>query len=159
MLAVAAKTIAVSSRFEQSPTEVNGMVLVGFAGFVDPIKSTAAAAVRQLGAAGVSMKVLTGDAPKVAEYSARWPGTSQPHRDRRRHGQAVGFPSRRNCLPENSIRQMDPQQKARIVTALRAGGHTVGFIGDGINDSSALRVADVGSVSIRRPKSPGMRRI
>ena len=41
VLAVAAKTIAVSSRFEQSPTEVNGMVLVGFAGFVDPIKSTA----------------------------------------------------------------------------------------------------------------------
>jgi hypothetical protein len=49
VLAVAAKAIAVSSRFEESPTDVNGMVFVGFV--VDrPIKSTAAAAVRQLGA-------------------------------------------------------------------------------------------------------------
>ena len=145
VLAVAAKTIALSSRFEESPTDMNGMVLVGFVGFVDPIKSTAAAAVRQLGAAGVSVKVLTGDAPKVAEYFCEMAGlpagriVTGADIDKLSDSRLGEIVCRRTVFA-----RIDPQQKARIVTALRAGGHTVGFIGDGINDSSALRVADVG---------------
>ncbi len=145
VLTVAAKTIAVSTRFEESPTDVNGMVLVGFVGFVDPIKSTAAAAVRQLGAAGVSVKVLTGDAPKVAEYFCEMAGlpagriVTGADIDKFSDSRLGEIVCRRTVFA-----RIDPQQKARIVTALRASGHTVGFIGDGINDSSALRVADVG---------------
>jgi Mg2+-importing ATPase len=145
VLAVAAKTIALSSRFEESPTDVKGMVLVGFVGFVDPIKSTAAAAVRQLGAAGVSVKVLTGDAPKVAEYFCEMAGlpagriVTGADIDKLSDFRLGEIVCRRTVFA-----RIDPQQKARIVTALRASGHTVGFIGDGINDSSALRVADVG---------------
>jgi Mg2+-importing ATPase len=121
------------------------MVLVGFVGFVDPIKSTAAAAVRQLGAAGVSVKVLTGDAPKVAEYFCEMAGlpagriVTGADIDKLSDSRLGEIVCRRTVFA-----RIDPQQKARIVTALRASGHTVGFIGDGINDSSALRVADVG---------------
>ena len=145
VLAIAAKNVAATSRFDRPPADEDGMVLVGFVGFVDPIKSTAAAAVRQLAAAGVSLKVLTGDAPKVAEYFCRMAGLPIGHivtgadidtLSDRRLAELVG---RRTVFA-----RIDPQQKARIVSALRTGGHTVGFIGDGINDSSALRVADVG---------------
>ena len=121
------------------------MVLVGLVGFVDPIKSTAAAAVRQLGAAGVSVKVLTGDASKVAQYFCAMAGlpagriVTGADIDKLSDARLGEIVCRRTVFA-----RIDPQQKARIVTALRASGHTVGFIGDGINDSSALRVADVG---------------
>ena len=99
------------------------MVLVGFAGFVDPIKSTAAAAVRQLGAAGVSMKVLTGDAPKVAEYFCEMAGLPAGHVYRRRHRQAVGFARLGEIVCRRTVfARIDPQQKARIVTALGPAG-------------------------------------
>jgi Mg2+-importing ATPase len=145
VLAVAAKIVAVTSRLDDVPTTVDGMVLVGFVGFVDPIKSTAAAAIRQLGGAGVSVKVLTGDAPKVAEHLCAMAGLPAGHVVT---GQDIDHLSDRRLSELLSRRtifaQIDPQQKARIVSALRAGGHTVGFLGDGINDTSALRVADVG---------------
>ena len=106
VLAVAAKAIAVSSRFEESPTDVNGMVLVGFVGFVDPIKSTAAAAVRQLGSGRCQRESADRGCAEGCGIFLRdgWV-TGRPHRDRRRHRQAVGCPPRRNCLSENGIRQ------------------------------------------------------
>ncbi len=145
VLAVAAKTVAATSLYDRSPTEVTGMVLVGFVGFVDPIKSTAATAVHQLVAADVSLKVLTGDAPKVAEYFCRMAGLPIGHIVT---GSDIDTLSDRRLAELVSrttvFASIDPQQKARIVSALRTCGHTVGFIGDGINDSNALRVADVG---------------
>lgn len=145
VLAVAAKTIPATDGGERPPTDLDGMVLVGFVGFVDPIKSTAEAAVARLDAAGVSVKVLTGDAPKVAQRFCELVGLPAEH-------VVTGAELERLCerrlsqmVRERTVfAQLDPQQKARIVSALRADGHTVGFVGDGINDSSALRVADVG---------------
>lgn len=145
VLAIAAKPIAFSSRLDYPSHEAAGSVLVGFVGFVDPIKVTAAAAVHGLEAAGISAKMLTGDAPEVAEHVCRAAGLPIGH--------IVTGPEIDDLSPEQLselacrttvFAGIDPQHKARIVSALRTAGHTVGFIGDGINDSSALRVADVG---------------
>lgn len=145
VLAVAAKVVPVVSRLDTVPTSVDDMVLVGFVGFVDPIKSSAATAIRQLGDAGVSVKVLTGDAPKVAEHLCAMAGLQAGHVVTGRDVDALSDHRLTELAGRRTVfAQIDPQQKARIVSALRAGGHTVGFIGDGINDTSALRVADVG---------------
>ena len=145
VLAIAAKPVAVGGRFEDPPQETSGSVLVGFVGFVDPVKTTAAGAVHDLDAAGIGVKMLTGDAPEVAERVCRAAGLPIGH--------VVTGPETDLLSPtelsELACRttvfaRMDPQQKARVVSALRAAGRTVGFIGDGINDSSALRAADVG---------------
>ncbi len=145
VLAVAAKAVGVMSRFDKPATDATGLVLVGFVGFIDPIKSTVPAAVHRLGSAGVTMKVLTGDAPKVAEYVCRTAGLPIGHIVTGADIDALSDRRLADVVRRTTVfAGIDPQQKARIVTALRSAGHTVGFIGDGINDSAALRVADVG---------------
>jgi P-type Mg2+ transporter len=145
VLAIAAKPVAVISRFDAPAHEASGSVLVGFVGFVDPIKATVVAAVNDLDDVGIRVKVLTGDAPEVAEYVCQAAGLPVGHIvtgsdvDRLSHGELRELVSRTTVFA-----RVDPQQKASIISALRAGGSTVGFIGDGINDSAALRVADVG---------------
>ncbi|WP_418003262.1 magnesium-translocating P-type ATPase [Mycobacterium sp. PDNC021] len=145
VLAVAAKPIAVTGRLDHPAHDASGSVLVGFVGFVDPIKATAAAAVRDLDAAGISAKVLTGDAPEVAEHLCRAAGLPIGHIVTGSDIEALSPDELCDIACRTTVfARVDPQQKARIVSALRTAGHTVGFIGDGINDSSALRVADVG---------------
>jgi Mg2+-importing ATPase len=145
VLAVAAKPVAATSGFDRPTPEVTGMLLVGFVGFIDPIKPTVGAAVHQLTAAGIGLKVVTGDAPKVAEHVCQAAGLPIGHIVT---GADIDTLSDRRLAEVVSrttlFARIDPQQKARIVSALRANGDTVGFMGDGINDSGALRVADVG---------------
>lgn len=122
-----------------------GLVFAGCAAFVDPPKASAGVAVRQLAAAGVCVKVISGDAAPVVRHLA----------------ETLALPSRGLMTGEEiaalgdaalaaRVRDIDlfvriaPEQKARIVLALRRAGHTVGFIGDGINDAPAIHAADVG---------------
>jgi Mg2+-importing ATPase len=121
------------------------MVLTGFIGFLDPAKPSASPSIQALQELGVRLKVLTGDNEVVTKKICR----------------DVGIPVT-NILLGNELEQMDdtaltanidsisifaklsPMQKSRVVKVLQRKGHTVGFMGDGINDAAALRDADIG---------------
>lgn len=144
VLAVATRTID-SPRDTYTVADEDGLTLVGFLAFLDPPKADAARALRGLADMGVSVKVVTGDNELVAARVCADVGMDV--------GQVVLGPGT-DGLDDTELRalaartkvfaKVNPVQKARIVRALQAGGHTVGFLGDGINDAAALRDADVG---------------
>lgn len=120
------------------------MVFIGYLAFLDPPKETAGAAIRALNEDGISVKILTGDNEAVASYVCGLVGMPDDHVllgsdiDKMADQELL-------CKAENTsiFAKLTPQQKARIVHQLRAGGHIVGFLGDGINDASAMRESDV----------------
>lgn len=125
--------------------EEQGMTLIGLLAFLDPPKPTAAAAIRRLTKAGVAVKVLTGDNEKVAAYICGKVGLRTgrvllgSEIDTMTDGELSA------AAEETSVfAKLSPAQKARIVALLRANGHAVGYMGDGINDAPAMRAADVG---------------
>ncbi|MFV8163007.1 HAD-IC family P-type ATPase [Mycobacterium sp. 134] len=114
-------------------------------GFVDPVRASAAPAVGELADRGVAVKILTGDSAIVARQVAGQIGVD-PERvlvgaqidrisDRRLAGVAPGT---------SVFAELGPGHKVRIVAALRQHGCAVGFLGDGVNDVAALRIADAG---------------
>jgi Mg2+-importing ATPase len=121
------------------------LIAVGCLAFLDPPKDTAATALRALAAHGVAVKVLTGDNAAVTRKICAEVGLSVD---------AVVLGTELEALDEDALRErvrdttvfakLSPLQKSRVVKALQADGHTVGFLGDGINDAPALREADVG---------------
>ena len=146
VLAVAQKTNPVpAGGGELSVADESDMVLIGYLAFLDPPKESAVAAIRALHEHGVDVKVLTGDNDKVAAHICRQVGI-----DCRRVVLGSEIESmtdgqlRLVAERENVFAKLAPSQKARLVTVLREAGHTVGFMGDGINDAAALRVADAG---------------
>ena len=121
------------------------LVIEGFLTFLDPPKESAAPALAALRDHGVAVKVLTGDTPVITAKICREVGLEP--------GNAV-LGSRIDCMDDEELRtaakthtvfaRLTPMQKSRVIKALQNGGHTVGFLGDGINDAPALRDADVG---------------
>ena len=146
VLAVAQKTDPVPfSGSELSVTDESEMVLIGYLAFLDPPKESAVSAIKALHDHGVAVKVLTGDNDKVAAHICRKVGIRV---NRVVLGSEVEQMTdeklRMVAERENVFAKLSPSQKARLVTVLREAGHTVGFMGDGINDAAALRVADAG---------------
>jgi Mg2+-importing ATPase len=121
------------------------LVLLGFVAFLDPPKESAAAALAALRGHGVAVKILTGDNEIVTRRVCREVGLDVA---RLALGSEIDALSERElaelCDRVSVFAKLAPLQKARIVRALRNRGHTVGFLGDGINDAAALRDADVG---------------
>jgi len=121
------------------------LIFAGFVTFIDPPKASATAAVAALAAAGVEVKILSGDNDLVTRHVCR----------------ELGIPVK-GVLTGDELAQLsdeallarvrtvtlfcrvNPQQKRRIILALKVSGKTVGFLGDGINDATALHAADVG---------------
>jgi Mg2+-importing ATPase len=121
------------------------MVLTGFVGFLDPAKPSAKPAIEGLQKLGVSIKVLTGDNEVVTRKICRDVGIPVQHILMGNEIEQLSDEMLTQKLDETSIMaKLSPIQKARIVRLLQAKGHTVGFMGDGINDAAALRDADVG---------------
>ncbi|MGI4814595.1 MAG: magnesium-translocating P-type ATPase, partial [Janthinobacterium lividum] len=117
----------------------------GLLAFMDPPKESAAPALAALRAKGIAVKVLTGDTAAVAQTVCREVGIEVGEaltgdEIDRMDDEALAVAVKRTAL----FARLAPLQKARIVCALKAHGHTVGFLGDGINDAPALRDADVG---------------
>ncbi|MCO5973581.1 magnesium-translocating P-type ATPase [Actinoallomurus sp. WRP6H-15] len=121
------------------------LTLIGFVGFRDRPRESAAAAVQSLAARGVAVKVLTGDHPLVAARICRDAGIDPGRIVLGDDIDAYGDAELGDLADQTTVfARIDPEQKARIVRVLRAAGRTVGFLGDGVNDSPALRDADVG---------------
>ena len=121
------------------------LVLEGYAAFLDPPKESAKEAIKALESHGVSVKVVTGDNDRVARKVCSEVGLCT---DVVLLGTDVEGMSdaelARAAESTTLFARVSPAHKERIIRALQAGGHTVGFLGDGINDAPALHVADVG---------------
>ncbi|MGW6778705.1 magnesium-translocating P-type ATPase [Brucella pseudogrignonensis] len=121
------------------------LVVQGFLTFLDPPKETARPAIAALAEHGVTVKVLTGDnevvTTKICREVGLEPGTPLLGREiEKMSDQALGVSVEQTTV----FAKLTPLQKSRVLKALQANGHTVGFLGDGINDAPALRDADVG---------------
>ncbi|MGA4644845.1 magnesium-translocating P-type ATPase [Limisphaera sp. 4302-co] len=121
------------------------LVFSGFVAFLDPAKETTAEALRLLREHGVTVKILTGDNAIVARKICRDVGLDVAHIATGAEVESLDDVALGELAERTTIfAKLSPMQKARVVRVLKARGHTVGFMGDGINDATALREADVG---------------
>lgn len=144
LLAVAIRSIPPDQQTIAVGDEAN-LTMIGFCVFADPPKQDAASAINALTSLGVTIKILSGDHSAVVSHVA----------------QSVGLPSDRVLTGAeiseltdaalaarvddiNLFARIDPDQKRRIIAALRRRNHVVGFIGDGVNDAPAIHAAHVG---------------
>jgi P-type Mg2+ transporter len=123
----------------------HNLILKGYVAFLDPPKDSAAPAIVALQKHGIAVKVLTGDNELVSRKICKEVGLPLEHV---LNGPKVESLSDAD-LPEAAEKatlfvRLSPAHKQRIIKALQSRKHVVGFIGDGINDSPALRAADVG---------------
>ena len=125
----------------------NELVLCGFLGFFDQPKASARAAVRALSDLSVEVRVLTGDSASVARSTCSRLGIPA---DSVITGSMLEEMTESEALVQvgrtRVFAELTPAQKAQIVSLIRLSGHTVGYIGDGVNDVPALTSADVGIV-------------
>jgi Mg2+-importing ATPase len=144
VLAVAYRAVKVTER-DFSAGDENDLVLAGFIAFLDPPKPSADAAIKALSEHGVKIKVITGDNATIAAKVCLEVGL-KPGDIILGHDIEDMSEDELEFFAEHTrvFAKMNPLQKARVVRALKARGHTVGFLGDGINDAAALRDADVG---------------
>lgn len=121
------------------------MILVGFMGFLDPPKQSSITAIKSLHKHGVNVKVLTGDNEIVAQKICKDVGIQVDRAILGTELEAMTDNELMDATEEvNLFAKLNPTQKSRIIRLLQKKGHTVGFMGDGINDAPALRTADVG---------------
>ena len=150
------RALGIASRLAQSTpetanqdsakiTDETDMVFAGFAVFLDPPKASAGATIRDLQKAGVTVKVVTGDNELVSRHVFAEIGVpvtgvmTGEGLDRISDEALIGQLPRTNLFC-----RINPQQKYRILLALKRRGDVVGFMGDGINHAPALHAADVG---------------
>ena len=121
------------------------MTLIGFIGFLDPPKESAKPAIEALNKHGVKVVVLTGDSEGVAINVCNKLGISVKNNLIGRDIDKMSDEELKiKCEKCNLFSKLSPFQKKRIVKALQENGHTVGYMGDGINDAPPLKQSDVG---------------
>ncbi|WP_308418100.1 magnesium-translocating P-type ATPase [Chitinimonas sp. BJB300] len=144
VVAVAAKAVP-PTKENYGVADESDLTLIGYVAFLDPPKESTASALKALAEHGITVKVLTGDNERVTAKICREVGLEQ-------HGVILGRDIERMSDAElalaveehNVFAKLTPSHKERIVRFLKANGHVVGFMGDGINDAPALRSADIG---------------
>ena len=121
------------------------MVLIGFVGFLDPPKSSAKQAIDALKKNGVDTVVLTGDSEGVALNVCKKVGINIEHRLTGKDIENMPDEELKSVAPKCHLySKLSPMQKQRVVRIYQELGNTVGYMGDGINDSPPLKQADVG---------------
>ena len=121
------------------------LVFAGFAGFLDPPKESAGAALAALKDSGVTVKIVTGDSELVTQHvcaQLNIPVTGVL--TGKEIAQMDDSALRIRVETANLFCRVNPSQKDRVILALKARGHVVGYLGDGINDAPSLHSADVG---------------
>ena len=122
-----------------------GLTAIGCLAFLDPPKDTAHTAIAALNHHGVAVKVITGDNEAVTRKICREVGLDVTHSTLGRDIEELDDAALDELVAHTTVfAKMSPLQKSRVVESLQRRGHTVGFLGDGINDAAALRRADVG---------------
>jgi Mg2+-importing ATPase len=143
VLAIAYKDLEVKPSY--SKEDECGLILKGYVAFLDPPKDTARSAILALQEHGVSVKVLTGDNDLVSRKICREVGIEVDDLVLGVQVEAMSDEQLADAADRTALfARLSPAHKQRIIKALRARGHVVGFLGDGINDAPALRAADVG---------------
>lgn len=143
VLGVAMRIVAKQSAYTQA--DEREMTLAGFAAFLDPPKEGIPAVLAALKENGVSVVIMTGDNQYVTQKVARDVGLNA---DRiltgadvdKMNDDALAYQAENGAI----FARVAPEQKDRVILALKARGHVVGYIGDGINDGPSLHSADVG---------------
>ena len=145
------RVVAVAAREGPPTQEVYGLAdesaltLIGYVAFLDPPKDSTAAALKALAEHQVAVKVLTGDNELVAAKICREVGLAQQGVLLGRDIEAMSDQQLGEAVENHNLfAKLTPLHKERIVHRLKANGHVVGFMGDGINDAPALRAADIG---------------
>jgi P-type Mg2+ transporter len=149
------RVLGVASRDVDAPPPYHrdvesDLTFEGFLTFIDRPKADAAAAIQHLAQLGVSIKIITGDSRAVATYIARLVG--MPTGRILTGGDLHGIADEalwRIAETTDLFVEVDPNQKERIILALRKMGHVVGFLGDGVNDAPAMHAADT-SLSVEQ---------
>lgn len=143
-IAVASRSWSGAARDLETTDEVD-LVFEGLCAFDDPPKPTAAAAIAKLAAAGIAVKILSGDDPVVVGRMAKLVGLQA---DKVLTGADIAGLGHEALAVQvrtvDAYGRLTPDQKFRIVKALQASGAVVGYLGDGINDAPALKAADIG---------------
>lgn len=143
VLAIAYRDLEPKSAYSKED-EIN-LILRGYLAFFDPPKDTARAAIQALEQHGVSVRVLTGDNEWVTKKICREVGISTPRVLLGHQIESLSDVELESVVEATTVfARLSPGHKQRIIRAFQARHHTVGFLGDGINDSPALRAADVG---------------
>lgn len=124
-----------------------GLIFLGLAGMLDPPRPRAVAAVKACHAAGIRVKMITGDHPDTALAIARQLGIAKPVSraiSGRELARLDGKTLRETARDVDVFARVEPEQKLRLVEALQADGEVVAMTGDGVNDAPALKQADIG---------------
>ncbi len=143
VLAVAFANVGEQARYTKE--DEKGLVLAGFLAFSDPILPDTVAALKELKDDGVEVKILTGDSELVAGHVCEQVGLGSGivvlgDELQKTNDAALGALIEKTTV----FARVSPAQKHRIIIELRARGHVVGYMGDGINDAPSLHSADVG---------------
>jgi len=146
VLVVATRDIKKSEAKKQySTADESDLIIRGFLTFLDPPKETAGPAIAALREIGVAVKVLTGDNAVVTCRICRQVGLEPGEPVLGPQLEKLDDATLKVLVEERTVfAKLTPLQKSRVLKALQSNGHTVGFLGDGINDAPALRDADVG---------------
>ena len=144
VLAVAYKWVEGGDRTYTVKDE-SDMILSGYVAFLDPPKESAMTAIAALKEHGVEVKIVTGDNEIVTRKICKEVGLDYTHIMMGKDIDALSDEELAHQAEKTTIfAKMSPAQKSRIIRALQSLDHTVGYMGDGINDAAALRDADVG---------------
>lgn len=145
------RVLAIAQKSNPSPAGAFGvtdecdMVLMGYLAFLDPPKESTADAIKALKAHGVTTKILTGDNDKVTRTICKQVGLKVRNMLLGSDLENMGDQELAKAAETTDVfAKLTPDQKARVVSVFRENGHTVGFMGDGINDASAMKSADIG---------------
>jgi P-type Mg2+ transporter len=143
VLAIAYKDVEPKAAY--SKDDEKDLVLKGYIAFLDPPKDTAAQAIAALNKHGVAVKVITGDNELVTRKICSQVGIATDHMLLGSQVEPMTDGQLADAAEGTTVfARMSPGHKQRIIRALQARNHVVGFMGDGINDAPALRAADVG---------------
>lgn len=145
------RVLAIAQKSNPSPAGAFGvtdecdMVLMGYLAFLDPPKESTADAIKALKAHGVTTKILTGDNDKVTRTICKQVGLKVRNMLLGSDLENMSDQDLAKAAETTDVfAKLTPDQKARVVSVFRENGHTVGFMGDGINDASAMKSADIG---------------
>lgn len=145
------RVLAIAQKSNPSPAGAFGvtdecdMVLMGYLAFLDPPKESTADAIKALKAHGVTTKILTGDNDKVTRTICKQVGLKVRNMLLGSDLENMSDQELAKAAETTDVfAKLTPDQKARVVSVFCENGHTVGFMGDGINDASAMKSADIG---------------